>query len=688
MTLDEDILAFEAWATKMGFPQKDIPTRDALRSVFKSPRQRIVFMNMMERVKPRQEVQEIRENILVRKMDKLNGQVVPACSRSFLPKEMQRYLKVKDLKQKKSELETKMSELTTQYNSLSNSIKIKNMQSIKLKQKLETSQAKVDMLDLKRDKLREDVKKEKNNKERIISTMPVKLTSSNANQSAAGNAVEAAFKELDSFYTLVLNNSNPHIVQEAKDEIWRKVRKLFSNIPNSLIFNSILKIKEQQLQNIMLLNNTPRIPSKEQLSAFNLKLLKAKASLLGMAANYMSARQESYTLNERFSVAYTQFVEAVQCKVNLFSIEADEDIDDIISNYVVQYNTRVFNKSQNDYILGQIDLCKAQIDCSAKQLEDHEILLNTLQQVYTDIDSSINRIQYEVMQLHQIKEKILFSKNMMHHLLGDMQLEQSHYFLPSAMMKMGGNFTTTTIGGGGGGGGSGCLGDGTFSSTFDLSSSNVFSSTKLDFDSTLNNNSFALARSGDVTMLPGPSGTHCRYILPPILTEICTFMETPFEKFSCVTKECAFYLMPHPLIIESHELSSTIQLTPGLLLTPHGCLQEVRHRVAWSDSISDNLQELKINSITVSPEVNSVSMRARSKQQQEQLVELLDKIEVADINTKRLLKKATKYYSFLLKNPLKNYIPSTKCLNNQTFSDYESEYQTLYRMVTMGNNNK
>ncbi|XP_055842515.1 augmin complex subunit dgt5-like [Episyrphus balteatus] len=286
---------------------------------------------MIERVKPRQEVQVIRENILIRKMDKLKDQVVPACSRSFLPKEMQ-----------------------------------------------QCRQAKVDMLDLKRDKLKQDLEKEKSNKKRIIATIPVKLTSANANENVAANAVEEAYKELDFFYTLVLNNSNPHIVQEAKDDMWRKMRKLFTNIPNFLIFNSILKVKEEQLQNIMTLNKTPKIPFKENLNAFDLKLLKAKASILGMAANYMSARQESHSLNQRFSLAYTQFVEAVQCKVNLFNIETDDDIDDIISNYIVQYNTRVFNKGQNEYILAQIELCKAQIECGTKQLEDHEILLNSI----------------------------------------------------------------------------------------------------------------------------------------------------------------------------------------------------------------------------------------------------------------------------------------------------------------------
>lgn len=57
----------------------------------------------------------------------------------------------------------------------------------------------------------------------------------------------------------------------------------------------------------------------------------------------------------------------------------------------------------------------------------------------------------------------------------------------------------------------------------------------------------------------------------------------------------AFYLLPNPLIIESRELSSTIQLAPGVLLTPFGALQEVRNRILWADLIAQHSNDFKLN---------------------------------------------------------------------------------------------
>lgn len=56
-----------------------------------------------------------------------------------------------------------------------------------------------------------------------------------------------------------------------------------------------------------------------------------------------------------------------------------------------------------------------------------------------------------------------------------------------------------------------------------------------------------------------------------------------------------FYLAPNPLITETSELSSTVQLAPGVLLTPFGALQEVRNRILWADLIAQHSNDLKLN---------------------------------------------------------------------------------------------
>lgn len=57
-----------------------------------------------------------------------------------------------------------------------------------------------------------------------------------------------------------------------------------------------------------------------------------------------------------------------------------------------------------------------------------------------------------------------------------------------------------------------------------------------------------------------------------------------------------FLLSPNPLIVESRELTSTIQLAPGILLTPFGALQEVRKHIMWAELIAAHSNSIKLNS--------------------------------------------------------------------------------------------
>lgn len=127
-------------------------------SVFKS-RQRDYFCNLMRRVCPRQEVQDVKENILIHKVEKLKGRVVPVsivvhfffwhrnrvlqlkfvlcllidflyiklAERAFLPREMQTHLKVQDLKKKQKDLLQRFDERKKEYEAQAASIKAKSM---------------------------------------------------------------------------------------------------------------------------------------------------------------------------------------------------------------------------------------------------------------------------------------------------------------------------------------------------------------------------------------------------------------------------------------------------------------------------------------------------------------------------------------------------------------------------------
>ncbi|XP_017472394.1 PREDICTED: uncharacterized protein LOC108363517 [Rhagoletis zephyria] len=700
MPLEKDIEIFQVWAAKLGCPPDAIPTEEALKSIYKS-RQRDMFCNLIKRVRSRQDVQVVRENILIKQLDKLKDQVVPNCARSFLPKEMQTFLKMNELMKQKEDITMRLDEYRKEYETLAVNIKTKNIQHINLHHKQKTLKSRVSLLEFKSLALDKQIKQEEKNKERITATMPARLTAKNASETIALDGVKQALRDLDDFYTFYLNQaSSPNTVQEAKDALWVKMRKTFSNIPNFIFFNIIMRLKDEQLQYLLSLMNKSNneesithsisgVGSKEPLSSFEIKLMQTKADLLGMVVKFLSARKELITLEERFTDAYDPFVDELQKKVNLFNANADDNVNEIISDYLVQYNLRNFSKSQNDFIAQQIEQCKADIDYGAKQLENHEVILGSIKQVYSDINTSINHIQYEMQQLGQIKEKILYSKNMLKRLFDDVQISSAvgsvasnvnsgikANFLPTKL-KANNNMST--------------MGD-----SFEMGGGDmVFCSTKLDFDSTIlslnstTSNITGTSRrsvgSADITLMPAATSsnyTEGRFNLPPYSSELCTFVEIPFEKFSCVTKECAYHLSPNPLIVDSRELSSTIQLAPGSLLTASGALQEVRNRIKWADLIAQHSLDLKLDFDLIM--VDAQSCRQKIKQHREQIEEMLDKIDVTSINTNRTLQKLLKLYDFILSNPLRRYIPPQRNFNNQTYADYEAEFSMYYRMATVG----
>ncbi|XP_075165668.1 dim gamma-tubulin 5 [Haematobia irritans] len=682
MTVEDDIEAFRIWATKLGCPQEAMPSEDALKSVFKS-RQRDMFCNLMRRVRPRQDVQDIKENIVIHKTEKIKGQIVSICERSFLPHEMQVYLKMQELKKKHKDIEQSLEDRKKESEALAASIKTKNIQIANMGNKCEQLEAKVHILDFKFKALDKSLKKEEENKEKIKATMPVVLNNENKSEHRANEAVQKALNELEDFYMLCEQTKNYEVLQEAKSKIWSNMRQIFTNIPNFLIFNTILRLKEEQLQHIMSLNRTINnesniaTNSREPLTNFEMNFMKTKASFLSIVGKYLVARQEHDNMKLDFPNTYDDFEEKLLEKVKIFNSDMEtEQSEEIMRNYVWEYNCFNFKKGENEYLTQQIEALKVDIEHSQKYLENHEVLLGSIKQVYSEISASVNRIQYDMMQLSQIKDKIIYSKNIMKHQLDDLEAMVTN----STMVKS--NFKPTKL----------KITNNNMSlmgaDSFEMSNDNVFCSTKLDFDSTMSSlNNTTLRRSfgggNDLTLMP-PQAQNT--ILPSHTLELTTFCETPMHHLSCLSKESSFYLSPNPLITETSELSSTVQLAPGVLLTPFGALQEVRNRILWADLIAQHSNDLKLNLDTFL--VDPQQYKLKAKQQHDRIIEILDKIDVCSVNTLHSLQKLAKIYDFLIENPLRHFIPPSKTYNNQSYADYEGELVMYTRIATTGNSIK
>ncbi|XP_016930138.3 augmin complex subunit dgt5 [Drosophila suzukii] len=676
MAYQEKITEFKNWATSLGCPPTELPTDDVLRRIFKSGSS-MLLQQLQSRIQTVEYVREVRENLLIAQVARHKDKMVPLASRSFQPPELQRYHRMQELKKHKEKADLQLAEARKEYQKLAASIKTKNIQTISAENRKQLLESKCNILDLKLEALNKSYDQELQNKAQILATTPVKLTAKNASEVQATRAVEQALKQLETFYGMCDEGSS---LADAKQRLWDEMRSTFADIPNALLLNVIMKIKEEQLQHIMHLNKTRenRTTTKPPLNNYEVKLLKTKADMLGLAAKYFGAQKELEQKEERFCQDYTVFVDKLQTKVYNFNGISDgdeENADELIIDYLVQYNMRNFNRAQNEFLREQIELLRLELDAGARQLENHDLKLSSVKQVYGDINASINRIQQDMVQLSQIKEKILFSRNMMKNLLDDMQAatqkQNAKSQLMSTKLKVS-NMSMSMLG----------------AESFCLANDSVFSSTKVEFDGNCSTMNATMRRSFDnKTLMPGGAGsttmmTASGTTVPSHLLELNTFLEIPLEKLSCMPRACSFLLSANPLIVEAQELASTVQLAPGYLLTPFGALQEVRKRILWASAIAAHTTDLKLNlqPLIVDPH----DLRLKANRQHEEIDQLLDNLMAIGVKTQLQLEKAERIYHFLLENPLRRYVPPGKRYNNGSFGDYESEFNLYYRMATNG----
>ena len=153
-----------------------------------------------------------------------------------------------------------------------------------------------------------------------------------------------------------------------------------------------------------------------------------------------------------------------------------------------------------------------------------QLLLVLIKDVYNDIDDSVHRIQYELQQFAQIKEKIKFSRNILKLLFEEdanpAGSNKANLQLPQLKLN---NMTMTS--------GTAMEGD-----SFEMVGDGVFCSTKLEIESSPTKDNTMMRRSfgsNDNTLVAVTTNNY----LPTHTLELNTFSETTLQQLHCRSKE-------------------------------------------------------------------------------------------------------------------------------------------------------
>uniref|UniRef100_A0A182PPD7 Uncharacterized protein n=1 Tax=Anopheles epiroticus TaxID=199890 RepID=A0A182PPD7_9DIPT len=244
----DEITRFKTWAAKLGCPLERIPPDEALKKMFRGDHS--TFQHIMERVRSRQEIESMRKNVLVHKLQilKKTDSTVANASLNTLPIELQRYMKIQKLKKKIEETRLRIRQSVESFESINLQIKDKNVQKLQLMNKLEELYGKGSLYRAYETTLKANLEKQAQLTQRIERVMPVRGSES-CRPEAAEKAIERCTQLLESFYEH-FQHQNQETGRVLQEELWKDIRNVLRGIPNHLLWNVLLSMKDSHLREV------------------------------------------------------------------------------------------------------------------------------------------------------------------------------------------------------------------------------------------------------------------------------------------------------------------------------------------------------------------------------------------------------------------------------------------------------
>ncbi|XP_062550929.1 augmin complex subunit dgt5 [Armigeres subalbatus] len=626
MSLSEEIVRFKLWATKMGCPLEKIPSDDSLKKCIRG-KQSILFQQIVSGIRPRQEIATMRDNVLAAKLKQYQalGGVVAKSKMVQMPKELQRYEKVEQLKEKCSETRARILRNRTTLETVTDKIKEKNIQKLQMVTKLNESVDKTAFYKAVDNSFLKASEKEIEIKQVIERSMPVKASDSAKTKSDAVEAIRTCLTYLEEFYSK-FSELKQEGSQQAQQKLWSNIRAVLKGIPNYLLWCVVMEMKEKQLLEISDADSQQNEHEKENaLSAqdvLQINMAKLCGSHVNLFIDVVAMKRSIQVLKDDYLARYTPFAQMLETKMNLLNM-MDDEAEEILEDYMFQSTSKDYNQGQLDFISKEIERKKQEIKIQTSKLENHEQLLAQLRDIYGEIDTYSEQIQEEIQQLNQIKEKISYFKRYSRYTVHNMRQKTTNQSLNMP-------------------------------------------------DQTINLTRFENSALTNIPLYAPAS-------LPSYISELTSFAEIPFHKFYRSSKTTLFSLDTHFCLSTKHDFKALLSFLPNCFSSAENCLQQMRSVIKFDEFIRTFVQDIK-------PELNTAVVdnalyHQLWKANHEKICQHLDEIEAIASNTQQVVEKGRVYYNFVLANPLRKYVPSKKLFNGRNYREYESEYLMYYRMI-------
>lgn len=626
MSSVDETAQFKLWATRLGCPLEKIPPDETLKKYIRG-KQSIIFQHIMDEVRPRQEITTMRHNILVAKLKQYQnmGSVVAKSKLCQMPQELQRYERVEKLQVKCTETRARIFNSKNSLESVSGKIRENNIKKVNLNATLRDNNDKLAYYKAVNNAFTKISEKEIEIKQTIEHLMPVKMMDSSKGKTDAMEAVQLCLKYLDDFYSK-FSELKQEGSRQAQQMLWASMRTALKGVPNYLLWSVLMEVKDKQLSEISEAdrrqNELEKNVALSDQDMLQVNMAKLCGSHINLFVDLVAKKRLVQTMKDEYLAKYTPFSQMLETKMNLLNV-MDDEADEILEDYMLESTSKDYNQGQLEFISKEIEKKKQEIKIQAQKLDNHEQLLAQLREIYGEIDSFSERIQDEIQQLNQIKEKISYFKRF------------SRYTVHNMRQK-----TTTQ------------------SMNISEQSMNL---TRLENNAVSNAPVYSPAA------------------LPPYCSELALLAEIPFPKFYRSSKISLFALDTHICLSVGNESSSLLSLLPFGFSSAECSLQEVKNLIKFDEFIKTCMRDVKPEMDTVV--VDDAYYKQLWKANHEKICEQLDEIDAVSSNTEQVIEKSRAYYKFVLANALRKYVPPKKLFNGRNYREYENEYLMYYRMI-------
>lgn len=141
-------------------------------------------------------------------------------------------------------------------------------------------------------------------------------------------------------------------------------------------------------------------------------LLKNHSEHIDINIEIYNVKKQNENESENYIQLYENWLIDIQTQMRILNGD-ENDQEEIINDYIIKMIAKWFNEGQITFLESEIKRATNEIKKNKNTVEDHERLIQSTNQLYLDVENGVDKIQTDISQLYQIKDKLLYLKNTM-----------------------------------------------------------------------------------------------------------------------------------------------------------------------------------------------------------------------------------------------------------------------------------